>query len=46
MKPSQDAVDLDYAHKVLRQAIGTPQETLAREYLRIIVERVKAKAKP
>jgi hypothetical protein len=45
MKPSQDAVDIDYAHKVLRNAIGTPQEELAMAYLKAIVERVKAKAR-
>jgi hypothetical protein len=45
MTPSKDAVEIDYAHKVLRNAIGTPQEELARAYLKAIVERVKAKAR-
>jgi hypothetical protein len=41
--PSRDAVDIDAAHKVLRDAIGTPQEAIARAYLEEVVRRVKAR---
>jgi hypothetical protein len=45
MKPSPEAIEIDHAHKILRDAIGTPQESLARAYLKVIVEKVKAKAR-
>lgn len=44
MKPSKDAIRINRALMALRAAIGTPRENLAHEYLRIVVERVKAKA--
>ncbi len=42
--PSQDAQDIDAAHKVLRSAIGTPREELARAYLEIVVAKVKRRS--
>jgi hypothetical protein len=41
MNPSREALVIDHAHKALRRAIGTPLEQLAREYLRVVVEKVK-----
>lgn len=43
MTPSQDALDIDAAHKLYRDALGTPREELAREYLRIMIAKAKRK---
>ncbi len=40
--PSPEAVEIDRAHKIYRDAIGTPREELARVYLELIVAKVKA----
>ena len=42
--PSEDARKIDEAHKVVRGAIGKPQEMLARAYLAAVVAGIKAKA--
>lgn len=43
IQPSAEALEIDAAHKVLRDALGTPREELARAYLAIVVEKVKRK---
>ena len=43
--PSPEAIEIDAAHKVLRDAMGTPREELARAYLAIVVDKVKRRAK-
>ncbi len=40
-----EAVEIDAAHKVLRDAVGTKQEAVAREYLRLVVAKVKARTR-
>lgn len=42
---SEEARVIDSAHKMLRDAIGTPYESLARQYLEQIVKTVKERAK-
>ena len=39
--PSADALEIDAAHKVFRDALGTPREDLARAYLAAVVAKVK-----
>jgi len=41
--PSPDALAIDAAHKVLRDAIGTRQEDIARKYLELVVAKIKAR---
>lgn len=41
---SQDAIDIDRAHKILRESLGTQREALARAYLEAVVARVKRQA--
>lgn len=43
IEPSADAREIDAAHKVLRLAIGTPQEAVARKYLEIVVAKIRAR---
>lgn len=38
---SKAAEDIRNAHAIVRDAIGTPREELAKTYLRAVVERVK-----
>ena len=40
IKPSADAIEIDAAHKLLRDAIGTENEALARAYLDEVVRKV------
>lgn len=42
--PSADAILIREAHAVLRAAIGTEREALAREYLEEVVRQVQEKA--
>ncbi len=44
MKPSQDALDIDAAHKLYRAAMGTPWEALAKLNLELAVALAKARA--
>ena len=41
--PSAEAIEIDAAHKVLRDAIGTRQEAIARKYLELVVAKIKAR---
>ncbi len=41
--PSPEAIEIDAAHKVLRDAIGTKEEAIARKYLELVVEKIKAR---
>jgi hypothetical protein len=40
MKPSQEAIEINEAHRLLKLCIGTPYEAAARRRLRNIVARV------
>lgn len=42
---SKEAEAIKHAHDLLRDAIGTPREQLARAYLEAVVARVKRTAK-
>jgi len=44
IRPSQDAIEIDAAHKVLRDSMGTPREELARAYLAVVVDKVKRRS--
>jgi hypothetical protein len=43
MTPSQDALDINEAHKLVKQCLGTSLEVAARVNLERVVARVKAR---
>lgn len=45
MKPSNEALAIDAAHKLYRESIGTDREDEMRENLESVVARVKRDAK-